>query len=101
MAVTALKSEDSGIATLRVDGRFDFNVHRQFRDAYHNLPENSDGVVVDLKGAEYMDSSALGMLLLLREHFGGQAAKVTIVNTSPEIRKILEIANFDRLFAIQ
>jgi anti-anti-sigma factor len=47
-----------------------------------------------------MDSSALGMLLLLREHVDGVRERVRIINCNTEIRKILEIANFDKLFDI-
>jgi anti-anti-sigma regulatory factor len=39
-------------------------------------------------------------LLLLREHAGGDQAKICIVHCSPEIRKILTIANFHQLFSV-
>ena len=51
--------------------------------------------------ADYMDSSALGMLLLLREHAGGDNAKIEVVGCKPEIKKILAIANFQKLFDIK
>ena len=47
-----------------------------------------------------MDSSALGMLLLLRERAGGDRAAIEITHCSPEIRKIFAVSNFDRLFKI-
>ena len=57
-------------------------------------------MVVDLKDATYLDSSALGMLLLLREHAGGDESDIRVVNSSPDVRKILGISNFDKLFDI-
>ncbi|MGH8376937.1 MAG: STAS domain-containing protein, partial [Pseudomonas sp.] len=57
-------------------------------------------VVVDLKDATYLDSSALGMLLLLRDHAGGDDSDVRVVNSSTDVRKILAISNFDKLFDI-
>ena len=58
-----------GKATLRLKGRFQFDSHREFRSAYE--PYIADPamrvVVVDFSGVDYLDSSALGMLLLLRE----------------------------------
>lgn len=45
-----------------------------------------------------MASSALGMLLLLREHAGDDKADVKIVRCRPEVKKILTIANFHHLF---
>jgi anti-anti-sigma factor len=56
---------------------------------------------VDLGRTNYVDSSALGMLLLLREHAGGDDANIRIVNANDEIRKILTISNFDRLFKVE
>ena len=47
-----------------------------------------------------MDSSALGMLLLLREHAGGDRASIKIVHCQPEVKKILTIANFHPLFCL-
>ena len=54
--------------------------------------------VVDLSDTEYLDSSALGMLLLLREHAGGESSKIEISQASDEVRKILDVANFGKLF---
>jgi anti-anti-sigma factor len=56
--------------------------------------------VVDLQATDYMDSSALGMLLVLRERAGGDRAQIRIVNCKPEIRRILDIARFGQLFQI-
>ncbi|MEO5333951.1 MAG: STAS domain-containing protein [Magnetococcus sp. YQC-5] len=56
--------------------------------------------VVDLAGAEFIDSSALGMLLLLREMTDATGADVEIVNTRPEVLKILHTAKFEQLFKI-
>ena len=59
-----------------------------------------DIYVVDLKEATYLDSSALGMLLLLRDHAGGDDAEVQVINSNSDVRKILAISNFDKLFDI-
>lgn len=54
---------------------------------------------MDLKEATYLDSSALGMLLLLRDH-AGDDADVRVINSNSDVRKILAISNFDKLFDI-
>lgn len=88
---------------INIKGRFNFEMHSQFRTAYQE--DTSKGhkgrkFVIDLSGTEYIDSSALGMLLLLREEAGTNESDIEIVNAKPEIRKILETANFQRLFRI-
>lgn len=92
---------DGDTRTLRIDGKFDFKMHRCFRELYEQAPPEIARYVIDLARTDYMDSSALGMLLLLREHVSGDRQRVQIVNCRPEIRKILEIANFDKLFDIR
>jgi anti-anti-sigma regulatory factor len=50
--------------------------------------------------ALYLDSSALGMLLLLRDHAGGDSANVQITKCNQDVKKILTISNFEQLFKI-
>lgn len=98
--ITVSHSEDK--TTISIKGRFNFEMHSQFRTAYQSEAgdKKKKRYVIDLTGTEYIDSSALGMLLLLREEAGGNEADIEIVNARPEIRKILETANFQRLFKI-
>ena len=83
-----------------LERRFDFGKHQEFRDAYERQPSRPDSVVVDLKDTTYLDSSALGMLLLLRDHAGGDESDVRVVHASSDVRKILAISNFEKLFDI-
>jgi anti-anti-sigma factor len=98
MSVVTQVSPDGQKLTISVKGRFDFAKHQEFRRSYEDkaLAE----VVVDLKEATYLDSSALGMLLLLRDHAGGDDSDIRLVNSSCDVRKILAISNFDKLFDI-
>ena len=47
-----------------------------------------------------MDSSALGMLLLLREHAKCRGGSVFIERPSEQVDSILKVANFEQLFTI-
>jgi anti-anti-sigma factor len=98
MSVVSETSPDGQKLTISVKGRFDFAKHQEFRESYEKreLAE----VVVDLKEATYLDSSALGMLLLLRDHAGGENSHIRVVNSSTDVKKILAISNFDKLFDI-
>lgn len=98
--VTATPSEDGRELTIKIDGRFDFGCHQAFRDAYERFSPKPVSFTVDLKDTTYLDSSALGMLLLLRDHAGGDTAQVRVINASADTRKILAISNFDKLFDI-
>ncbi len=99
MSVTHNILDNGNEVVINISGKFDFNVHQNFRDTYRNeKPEAKYTIKMD--GADYIDSSALGMLLLLREHAGNDKANITISGCKDEIRKILSIANFERLFTI-
>jgi anti-anti-sigma factor len=98
MSVVSEVSLDGQKLTISVKGRFDFAKHQEFRQSYED--KRLSAVVVDLKEATYLDSSALGMLLLLRDHAGGDDSDVRVVNSSTDVRKILAISNFDKLFDI-
>lgn len=99
MSATVRASRAKGSVTIHVTGRFDFSCHQEFRRAYEGQNEVEE-FLVDLSETEYIDSSALGMLLLLRERADGQR-KVKIVNCRPAVRRILEVANFQTLFPIE
>lgn len=48
-----------------------------------------------------MDSSALGMILLLKDHAEKYSGKVIIRKPNEAVNKILEIAQFHRLLTIE
>lgn len=85
---------------IEISGRFDFASQRAFREAYRGLPPDRR-YRVDLSGVVYLDSSALGMLLLLRKHAGDCRGQVVLSGASDTIRRILDIANFGKLFSLE
>lgn len=100
MGVTARHDQEKNQVTIAIDGRFDFSQHKPFRDAYKDTDARSTRFVVDLSQTSYLDSSALGMLLLLREFIGSDSARVCISGASEAVGRVLKIANFDKLFTI-
>ncbi|HHH47628.1 MAG TPA: anti-sigma factor antagonist [Gammaproteobacteria bacterium] len=101
MPVTSAVSADGKDITIKISGRFDFAVQNEFRDCYHGIgPDDGVSFVIDMSKASYMDSSALGMLLMMREHLGSNNANITISNCSDDISNILTVANFQSLFKI-
>ncbi len=101
MAVHSNATEDGSAITIRVSGRFDFSVHQDFKAAYEQLPGKGAKYTIDLGDTEYLDSSALGMLLILRDYAGGDAADLLVTNCRDEVKNVLTIANFQQLMEIQ
>ena len=101
MTVSQNVALDGKRVEISIKGRFDYRVSKEFRDAYSHVP-GRDGIAyhVDLSSVDFMDSSALGMLLLLREHAKCRGGVVVIEHPSETIDKILRVANFEQLFDI-
>jgi anti-anti-sigma factor len=57
-------------------------------------------VIIDLRETDYMDSSALGMLLNMKKTLGESVSSITISNCRPQLKKILQISRFDKKFDI-
>ena len=91
-----------GQATISLKGRFDFNTHREFRSAIDAAvaDDKVKGVQLDLGGVEYLDSSALGMLLILRDKMDHAHKVLALANCRGSVRQVLDIANFGKLFNI-
>lgn len=100
MAISTQLSADQQELTIAIEGRFDFGAHQAFRDAYERVECAPKRYSVDLQDTTYLDSSALGMLLLLRDHAGGDHAQIRLLNCNNDVRKILAISNFEQLFQI-
>lgn len=98
MPVTTTHSDDGQELTISVVGRFDNAIQTEFKHSYQDSAVAR--YVVDLKETDFIDSSALGMLLMMREHLGGEEADITLKNCPQDIKVILSVSNFQNLFAI-
>jgi len=99
MSLTIHHDTEQDCLTLQLGERFDFTVHRDFHDACLG-GRAARSYVIDLGEVSRMDSSALGMLLLLREHAGGERSEIRIVNAGSALRGTLRVAGFDKLFVL-
>ena len=99
MSLICNNDTDGDCITLHVNDRFDFSVHRSFHEACLARPR-ARSYVIDLEGVTSMDSSALGMLLLLREHAGGEDADIRVVNAGDDLRNTFRVAGLDRVLAL-
>lgn len=82
-----------------ISGLFDFRVREEFKDAYTKLAANPEvhEVAVDLSETDYLDSTALGMLLNLNNHSLASSKSVAIINATGVSLKVLQVAKFDQV----
>jgi len=93
---------EAGRATVLLDGRISFRSYPDFRAATLSALENLEvkEIHLDMAGVDFLDSSALGMIL----HFNQKALAATkalaITRPAPPIATILQVVNFGRLVTI-
>ena len=87
---------------IKINGVFNFGSFADFRKAYKSVIKDDTDYIVDFSKVEFMDSAALGMLLIFREETISQHKNSTIKlsNMNSEINNIFNIANFGKLFEI-
>ncbi len=100
MAIVSTVGDSNKDVLIKVSDRFDFSQYKVFRDSYCDSNVAGTAFRLDLSAANYMDSSALGMLLLLKEHADKINGKIVIERPNDSINKILEIAQFHHLMEI-
>lgn len=90
----------SELEILRLPNRFDYSFHRQFGDMYAPLINDPSckEIVLDFSQVEYLDSSALGMMVLLQKKSSGNNIQVKIKGARGATNDILKMANMQKLF---
>ncbi len=76
--------------------------HRQFRDILGRVNETQPRrVVFDLGHVEFIDSSALGMLLIVRDACVQQNRAIVLKNPTGQVEKLTKIAKLHKYFEMQ
>lgn len=99
MAISREEKSDGKEVVIHVNGQFDFSVVQEFRDAYQDC--HGKEIVVDFRGAEYIDSAGLGMLLNMQSFLNKKERDIRLINTMPQIKRVLVIARFEKKFVIE
>ena len=100
MSLNRVFSANGNRLTIAVGEKFDFGKVQEFRSAYSSDSDDVTAVVIDLQRTQYMDSSALGMLLNMQKSMSDKVTSFSIINCSEQVSKILSIARFDKKFTL-
>lgn len=87
---------------IRVPARFDFHAVHDFNRSVDSATRAAgEEIVVDLAETSYLDSSALGMLLILRDRARTAGKSVVLARAGASVKDVLGIANFKKLFVFR
>jgi anti-sigma B factor antagonist len=85
-----------------LNGDFTFTENMTFRSLVEEVVETgATSVTVDLSKLRTVDSAGLSMLILLRNRLASRQGSVALLNPPPQVERILEVVEFDRLFEIR
>lgn len=95
-------TENGAIITAVLTGRLDTTSSSQFAVDMMPLMYNADKhIVIDCTNLEYVASSGLRQLLLLRKETIAKRGDVTLKNVTPGVRQVFTIAGFSSLFSFE
>jgi HptB-dependent secretion and biofilm anti anti-sigma factor len=92
-------SSNSTTFKIHLGDKFDYTLYDKFTDVYQGKT-GFKFYEVYFDKVDYIDSSALGTLLLLKEYANERQANVKLKRVKPSVKKILEGVKFNTLFMI-
>ncbi|CAK0738112.1 HptB-dependent secretion and biofilm anti anti-sigma factor [Gammaproteobacteria bacterium] len=95
-----VEETDRGVK-LRLPAEVDYKLQQEFRKCYRDRPAGPGvSYEIDFQAVISIDSSALGMLLLLRSHCGDDDSDIHLINCNPTIKRVFKIARFNTMFNV-
>lgn len=92
------RSVVQGALVVRLDGRFEFGTRHDYKRLIGQIVhEGHHRLVLDLGGITFLDSSALGLLLLTDQTFKLKKGVFCLVNPTGYVRQVIELANLPRV----
>ena len=93
----------SNTQTIPLPERFDFYYHKTFTYSYQSIIklEGINHIILDFSRVLYLDSSALGMMVLLHRKAQELHISTSIKGAHGQAEEILNIANMQKLYIIE
>ena len=88
---------------VRVDGELDLVTSPLFREKEENKLNQYEMIkhlILDLKKVNFSDSSGLGAILGRFKRLSHQGGRLSAVNVSPQVRRILELSGLLKIMEI-
>ena len=88
------------MAVVHLDGRFDFGSRKQFKETVDTLVPEGKTVVLDLEKVTFVDSSALGLLVICHQNLKNKKIPFYLVNPQTYVKQVLDLANIGKMIPI-
>ena len=93
-----IEQRDDDVVVARLTGELDISVaERTGKRIAEAVPSSARGLVVDMSGLEFMDSSGVSMLFSLARQVGSHRQQLRVVAPPGRpVSRVLQIVEFDR-----
>ncbi len=92
--------EQGGLQIVAFEGDVDLEHSPAARAVLLAAVERGSGVLVDLSGVGYMDSSGVASLVEAYQESKKRGARFALIAVNPPALRVLELARLDRVFTI-
>ena len=95
------RSSTDGAVVVRIEGRFEFSTRNEYKRLIGQIvQEGHRRLVLDLEGVTFLDSSALGLMLLTDQNFKLKKGSFSLVKPTGYVRQVIELANLPRVIPV-
>lgn len=88
-------------ALVTLEGRFEFGTRNEYKRVIGQIVQDGyQQLVLDLERVTFLDSSALGLLLLTDQNFKLKKGSFSIVKPTGYVRQVLELTNLPTVIPV-
>lgn len=94
--------ENQDALDIRMSGKFTFIDHPVFRQIIEKMSDpNVRQIIFYMDRIEFVDSAALGMLLLAHDEAAKHSKKIVISGIQGQVKKMFDVARLGTLFTLR
>lgn len=96
------KEQKGDTLHFNIKGKFVFSDHIEFKHIIQEMDrEDVHNIRLNLGGVEFIDSAALGLLLMAKDKSDKLSKQVILENPAGQVAKMFSISKFDDIFTIE
>lgn len=86
------------VVTFQLEGNFTYNQRRAFQEAIKKAcQQNAQHIIIDLSQVGFVDSAALGLLMVTHRQLSAEKRRMTLAHPQPTVKQIIELANLHQI----
>ncbi len=95
------RSTVQSAVVVKLEGRFEFETRNEYKRLIGQIVQDGHRqLVLDLERVTFLDSSALGLLLLTDQNFKLKKGTFGLVKPTGYVRQVIELANLPRVIPV-